>query len=341
MNKKTYFLLGALALVLIVYFVLDRNTGNTLKTNDRDFEFKSTGSIDKVFLSNKFNHQFATLEKKDNTQWTVNDSFKANEFQIDLFFETLRKMKVKRPVSKNELDYVRKDIALNGTKVMIYENKSLSKVFYVGGNTQDEMATYFLMENGNEPFVCHIPGWNGFLNARFFTNLDGWRSKNIFKLKADEIKTIDLEWTDNKEASFKIQNEANEPVLFIGGKLMANNIEVNLNQIKSYLNLWENLSFDGFPIDLNPHKIDSISKTKSILTIQVEDKKGNVTTLRIHRKGIKSDSKIQFDEKGLPLEFDVENFYAFINTKNSEVVQIQDYIFGKVMKKGSDFLLKE
>jgi hypothetical protein len=52
------------------------------------------------------------------------------------------------------------------------------------------------------------------------------------------------------------------------------------------------------------------------------------------------DTNIQFDRQGNPLEYDVENFYAYINNNNQEVVQIQDYIFGKVMKKLDDFKLK-
>jgi hypothetical protein len=52
------------------------------------------------------------------------------------------------------------------------------------------------------------------------------------------------------------------------------------------------------------------------------------------------DTNIQFDRQGNPLEYDIENFYAFINNNNKEVVQIQDYVFGKVMKTNRDFLIK-
>ena len=122
--------------------------------------------------------------------------------------------------------------------------------------------------------------------------------------------------------------------------MFANNKDINLNNVKSYLKLWENLSFEGFPIDLDVNKIDSISKTIPLLTLRLTDKKGKITILRIHKKGIKPDSNIQMDQEGNPLQFDIENFYAFINDNNKEVVQIQDFIFGKVMKTTSDFILK-
>jgi hypothetical protein len=110
--------------------------------------------------------------------------------------------------------------------------------------------------------------------------------------------------------------------------------------LKTYLKLWENLSFEGFPIDLDAQKVDSIYNTNPLLVIKVWDKKDKLYSLRIYKKGIKRDSNIQFDNEGNPLKFDIETFYAFINENAKEVVQIQDYIFGKVMKQRADFLIK-
>ena len=341
MNKKSLILLGSLGTILILFFILRRNNGNTLSNDEREFEFKSTDKIDKIFLSNKFTKNYVLLAKKSKDEWIVNDSFLASNYQIEILFDGLRKMRVKRPASKKEIIPVKKDLALNGTKVEIYENGSLSKVFYVGGNTSDEMGTYFMMENGKEPYVCHIPGFNGFLNARFFTIKDGWRSKSVFALKDLEIKKIEVNWFGNSESSFAIDNSNPEPMIYSKNVLLKNNIEVNLNHLKTYLKLWENLSFEGFPIDLNTHKIDSINHTSPILTIKVWDKKNKLTSIRIHKKGIKRDSNIQFDESGNPLQFDIETFYAFVNENSKEIVQIQDYVFGKVMKQSSDFFIKK
>lgn len=341
MNKKTIVLLASLLLVVVIYFVLRRNTGNTLTGSDRNFEFASTDQIDKVFIVNKQTRDYVLLKKTGRNEWSVNDSFKANVYQLDILFETFRKIRVKRPASKHEINHIKKTIALSGTKVEIYEKGSLSKVFYVGGNTSDEMGTFFLMENAKEPYVCHIPGFNGYLNARFYTKTEAWRSKSIFKLKDNEIKTVDLKWAEMPAESFSINNEGKEPELQIGGQSQANNTGINLNSLKSYLKLWENLSFEGFPIDLDAGDIDSIARTAPLLTIRVADKYSNITELRIHKKGIKRDSNIQLDDMGNPLKYDIETFYAFVNGNFREVVQIQDYVFGKVMKKGSDFLLQK
>ncbi len=339
MNRKSLLLTGAILLIVLAFFLLRRNTGNTLTGNDREFEFKSTSRIDKIYMSNKFTRKYILLKKSEDSIWKLNDSLEANNSQIEILFEGLRKMRVKRPVSKNEIEHVKKDIALNGTKVEIYENGQLSKVFYVGGNTQDEMGTYFLMEDAKEPYVCHIPGFNGYLSARFHVLTEAWRSKTIFSLSSENIKTIELEWPEKNE-KFAIDNSGKEPLLSVSGQYLKNNSMVNLNSLRTYLSFWENLSFEGFPIDLDAHKIDSISKTLPLLIIKVTDKSGKASTLTIHKKGIKRDSNIQFDEAGNPLPYDIESFYAFINGNNREIVQIQDYVFGKVMKSHTEFLIK-
>lgn len=340
MNKRSRALLSIIVIVLVVFYILNRNNVSTLNNNESSFEFKQTEKIDKIFLSNKYTRQYVILKKVSDKDWTVNDSFKASPYQLEILMDGLKKIRVKRPVSKNELVFVKKDIALNGTKVEIYENGSLAKVFYVGGNTIDELGTYCLIENAQEPYVCHIPGFNGFLSARFFTQRDGWRSKSIFAIKDQDIKQINVQWTAEPNNSFSIDNSGKEPLLYVNNMVLKNNIEINLNNLKTYLKLWENLSFEGFPIDLNPHKIDSIAHTQPLLTLTVTSKSNVKTTLRIHKKGIKRDSNIQFDDQGNPLQFDIETYYAFINDNNKEVVQIQDYIFGKVMKQAKDFAFK-
>lgn len=340
MNKKTIILISALAIIILAFFFLRRNIGSTMSGNEMDFGYATTDKIDKIFMSNNSSREYILLTKQDARNWTVNKDYKANPSQVDILLETLRKMKVKRPVAKGERETVLKDFVLNGTKVEIYESGKLSKVFFVGRNTADEMGSYFYMENAKEPYVCYIPGFNGYLNSRFFTNLNAWRSKTVFNYKEEEIKTIQLTWTEAPDKSFVINNENNAPVLSTGNKVFGNNTEVNLNKLKSYMKLWENLSYEGHPIDLKRPQIDSIANSAPFLIIKVTDKKGQATTLSIYRKGIRERTRVQHDTEGNPLDFDIEAYYAFVNDNKREIVQIQDFIFGKVMKRNSDFFLE-
>lgn len=334
-------MLSAIAAIAVAFFLLNRDNTKTITGNDSNFGYANTGKIDKIFITNSANHEHITITKVNEKEWRLNDKFDANMTQVDIILETLRKIKVKKPVSDKLLDDVVKRMVINGTKVEIYENGSISKVFYVGGNTQDEMGTYFYMDKAEEPYVCYIPGFNGYINNRFFTNLNAWRSKAVFRKTEEEIAEIKLQWSAEPQASFTIDNNGSEPVLSSNGKTFVNNTEANLNSIKSYLKCWENLCYEGFPIDLTPHKIDSIARTTPMLVMQLKDKAGKTTTLTIHRKGIKIDSYTRMDREGKPMEFEMENYYAFVDDNKTEILQIQDFVFGKVIKKTPDFLLKK
>ncbi len=339
MNKKTLILLGAIAIVVAVFLILNRDNTHTLNTNDSNFGYAKTDDIDKIFITNIANKEHVTLTKTSAKEWRVNDKFDASMSQLETLLETLRKMKVKSPVGENMVNKVVKRMVVNGTKVELYEKGELSKVFYVGDNTPDEMGTYFYMDKAEEPYICYIPGFNGFLNNRFFTNLKAWRSKAVFRKTEEEIAEIKLEWPETPAASFVINNTGALPLLTGNGKQYQNNTEANLNSIKSYLKCWENLCYEGFPIDLDAHKIDSIAHTQPIIIMSLKDKQGKTTILTIHRKGVKRDTYQQTGENGQPMEFEMENYYAFIDDNKTEIVQIQDFVFGKVIKKVNDFLL--
>jgi hypothetical protein len=339
-NKKTLVLIVTIVALAVVYFVFNNKNVSTLNNNEKAFDFKSTDKIDKIFITNKFSKEYVTLSKVNAKEWLINNEHIGNISQIEILLETLRKVRVKKPVSKKQLNQVIKNIALNGTKVEIYENNVLSKVFYVGNNTSNEMGTYFYMDKAKEPYICHIPGFNGFLNTRFYTDAKAWRSKTVFAATDEKIENIQVKWHQNEVQSFEIKNSKDqEPQLIVNGKALENNKVVNLNKLKSYLKLWENLAYEGFPINLNDKQIDSIYNTPPLLTLSLTAA-GKTTQLKIHKKGMFEDTNIQFDRQGNPLEYDIENFYAFINNNNKEVVQIQDYVFGKVMKTNRDFLIK-
>lgn len=339
MNKKTIILLGAIALVVALFFILNKDNTQTLNTNEKDFGFKSTDKVDKIFITNVQSKEFVILTKVGKTDWRLNDKYDASTAQVESMLETMRKIQVKKPVAKDVVDGVIKQMVIRGTKVEFYEEGKLSKVFYVGGNTPDDLGTYFYMENAKEPFVCHVPGFNGFLSGNFFTSLEAWRSKVVFKTKEEDIASIDVKWLDQPEGSFLLDNKGSEPLLISANKTYKNNAEVNLNKIKSYLKCWEYLCYEGFPIDLDAHKIDSIAHTKPIVILSLTDKSGKTKTLTVHRKGLKADSYQQMDDEGNPMAFEMENYYAFIDDNKTEVVQIQDFVFGKVLKQLSDFVI--
>ena len=338
MQKKTKYLLLFIALIVSVFFVLYNKNISTLSSNEKDFGYKNTNNIDKIFITNRANKEYVTVTKKDNKTWMVNDKYEANWSQIDIVLSTLKTMQVKKPVGKLELESVKQNLSTNGTKVEIYENGIISKTFYVGGNTSDETGTYFYMEGAKEPYVCHIPGFTGYLSTRFFTNLNAWRSRNVFKTKAENIATIKINWLEQPQQSYEIINKDKLPQLISNGTILENNTEVNANKLKAYLDCWENLSYAGI-MEYSPKTVDSIAQSKPFLIINLTDIDNKTTSLTLYKMAVGERSHNKMDDNGNPLDFETQNFYALVGNNRTELVQIQDFVFGKVMKPKDYFLM--
>ncbi|MDD3878301.1 MAG: DUF4340 domain-containing protein, partial [Bacteroidales bacterium] len=220
-NKKIiYITITAVLLGLIALSLILSNTTSTLRKELSDFAVKDTGTIEKVFISD-MNFNSVKLERKPEGGWTVNEAYEVNNENIKTLFKTLVWVEVREPVPQKHQDEINALLASTGVKVEIYQNRyridwfdkiklfpyvKKTKTFYVGEATSDQMGTYMLMENSTKPFVTYMPGFRGFLNTRFSPREKDWRSPVIFSHKLGEIKSIKLEFPENPENSFKIDN---------------------------------------------------------------------------------------------------------------------------------------
>ncbi|MCK9480340.1 MAG: DUF4340 domain-containing protein [Bacteroidia bacterium] len=337
-SRKTLISLLILALVIGTYFFFKRNTNTTLAIDETNFAIEKTQNIDKIFLRSRFQNTSATLTKNDKGVWMINDKYEADGAKVDVLLNAVKNMKVKTPVSKDYWDMVIKNLSSKGVKVEIYSQNNKLKTYYVGGPTPDQMGTFMWMEDASQPYVVYIEGFQGFLSPRFFVNERDWRSKIIFAYEPQDIEWVKVDWTDDVAQSFTITNENNTPSIqsqaFGKGK-------INENKLRSYLNYFDRLAYEGFPIDMREHDIDSVyNKTRAFFVLTLKPKGKPEQTIQIHYKGLKKNSKMQLDREGVQMPYDIDSYYAFFNSNSKELLMVQDYVFGKVMKKASDFLLE-
>jgi hypothetical protein len=78
----------------------------------------------------------------------------------------------------------------------------LIKAFRVGGVTPDERGTYMIMDGSRQPFVVHIPSWDGALRSRYTLQLADWRDRGFMNLKAEDITSVRVEYPQQKSQSF-------------------------------------------------------------------------------------------------------------------------------------------
>jgi hypothetical protein len=315
--KKVYFIVGLVVIAaLIIYF---KNNTNTLKPELSDFAFKDTASIGRLFLADQYGKS-VTLDRVDNG-WVVNGKYKVRKDLIDHLLETISRVSIKSPVSKSKFETVVKRLSSRGVKIEIYvgDSNEPEKVYYVGKSNQEYSGTYMLLEGSSVPFLMHLEGFRGYLTPRYNTNINEWREKNVFKAKAREIKTLTLTDHQVKEKSFSIE--------FIGNDLMLKNhqgdlVEMDTNRVRTYLNMFSNVNYEGFEETKDSIYIDSVKNSQPLHTISLSKSDGTQTSISTY---LKPNNKGANDAQGIPFPHDMDRLYGLIDRKDFVIIQYNSF----------------
>lgn len=338
MNKQVKILLIGVALAAVIYFVLVRKPWTSFNREKSDFAIEDTASITRIFLVDTKNEQ-SLLEKQANGSWLVNGKFLADDGKINLLLQTMHDMRLRNPVSSGEHNTIIKELTVAGIKTEFYTTKGLLKTIYVGQITMDQSGTYMMLDGSSAPFVTHIPGFVGYLTPRFNTNPIKWKSKLVFNVKPENVQNVEVTYPNATEKSFSIDNSQVQHPVLVDGK--GNSIAgADQQYLKFILASFNNLYCEGYDDSFTTSQQDSIFNTPVYCNITLKTKDNKQYSLKLHLKGLDKRTKMRFDEKGVPLDFDTEKYFGFANGDKS-MVYIQQYNFGKIIRSLSDFSPKK
>ncbi len=342
MKKKL--LIIFIILLVVVAAVITGNHYTTLKDTDTSFSVRDTASITKIFIADK-NVNESLLERTPKG-WMLNKKFKANQRSIDFFLETIKKLKVKSPVSNAARNNVVKRMASSAIKVEIYQkvprinlfnrvklwwHVKKTKVIYVGDVTQNNLGTYMLLEGAQNPYIVYIPGFRGFVSVRFTPKPDDWKSHVVFNKNLADIKSVQLENIKKPEKSFKVKmvdamGRFEITRLNDGDALKDYDTLKLLNFLTSFRDLRYESRLNSI---LAPQKIDSILHTQPIYKITLVDLHNDTTKVTMFNKNRFPDEVNNALEELVPV--DLDRFYASIND-GEDFVLMQYYVFDKVLR---------
>lgn len=332
MRKK-----NRLAIVLVVlmgsltfWFVI-KNKNGTIRKEMKDFAVKDTAAIDKIFLADKNGRNLTLTREADG--WKVNGKYGVRMDCLETLLETFARIDVKEPVGKKAQDNVMKALAARAVKCEIYQHGELVKAYYVGSETQNQMGTNMIMidletmKAMERPFVTYIPGFEGFLTTRYFTEERGWRDRTMFKYNPNDIKSVKMEVPYNPTYGYELTVKGNNDYEI---KMLSDNkvvTDIDPLAVKQYLSYFQVLSFESFEVDLKQPQIDSVLKSQPINILTVTDKNGVVNKVKFYAR--KPDKPLD-DKNGNPIKFDEERMDALMNN-GVDFVMVQFFMFGKVM----------
>ena len=289
-SKKSQRIIKCLVVIFLIVLIYlsykSQNRSSSTRSDKKNFELSDTSKIERIELSNR-NLQMVSLRRSDGC-WTLNDTLFANQSSVNLILKTIKEMRVKNPIARSALKNVIERMGIQNTKVEIFSNNKKIRTIYIGGETADQLGTFMMLEGAKEPYVVHIPGFNGYLSSRFHCRESDWRDKNIFR----NFKKISyFNPSINRESGIK-----------------SNWITTDRKYLK-------NIYCEKF-LDLK--LLDEVIDRESFLIFKVIDEKDNEEFIYLKRK------KPPNKEKYKKNKYDMDRFYALYKN-NLMLVQYKQF----------------
>jgi hypothetical protein len=338
MKKNRVLLVVLLALVAITaYFVIRKSTG-TIDEELRDFAYKDTAAITKIFLADRTGAQ-VTLERKGPGYWILSDGSEARNDAVNGLLTAISEVSVRSPVAKAAYNNVVKAIATKATKVELYTAEGLVKTYYVGGPTQDQMGTFMHLEGSSVPFVTHIPGFNGYLTPRYITSTAEWKTKRVFRFDPKEI--ISITAIDHEIPGYHIRidkgTDDQYALMDSVGVALKN---VSQDKIASYFQFFANVNYESEESSLNASQRDSLVHSPPYRFLSVTSRDGRTRAITIWKRPQTGTTTNKTNASGEPFPYDIDRMTARMEGDTALIV-VQYFVFDKLFRKPSDFIQKQ
>jgi len=307
----------------------------TLDENAMNFAVEDTAAVSKIVLADKAGKSI-TLTRQGK-QWSVNGTHTARPDAVKLLLGTIKTIAVKSPVGVKAKENIIKWMATGATKVEIYQGDELVRVYYVGGETQDQLGTYMLLsdpetgENAESPFVMEIPGFTGYLSTRYFTNEAEWRDRTVFRHSPPEIRSIRVEHRDRPELGFQL--DLQDAYTFSLKSLSGAPLPLDTLKAKQYVTYYGAVGFEVIENRIQAAKKDSIIATPPAHIITLTDTKGKVNRIKMFLKQGDGEPR----DSTQKIYIDPDRMYALINN-DKDFVLVQYFVFGKLLQTPEYFL---
>jgi hypothetical protein len=348
MKKNRNFIIVVILLAFIVIILLLTNSKTTFRRAMSDFAVDDTSNITMIFMSDKNNNSLKINRKIPGYDWVVNDKYAGQKFNINMLMETMLNIQVKQPVPVAAHNNIIKSLAANSVKVEIYQqvyridflgirlfqHEKLTKVYYVGGATQDNHGSFMLMEHSSEPFITYLPGLRGFVSPRFTPIEKYWRDYSVFRKNIHEIASVRMEFPTIPEQSFLVRNNHDRNIELISLSDNGRITDFDTLKLMNFLSGFRNLNFEAIINDIDKTQKDSIIASVPFSIITVTDTNGISRLVRIfHKKSTFGET----DYDGMPLPYDPDRAYALVN-EGQDFVLVQFFVFDKVLRPKSYYM---
>ena len=347
MKRNKLVLIITIILAIIAFVFIYNTSKSTLSKSLSNFAIEDTSLVTKFFLADKENNKLL-LTKNSPGSWSVNSKYPASSEMINIFLKTLYRIEVRMPVALAARNNVIKRLASSAVKTEIYQtvyridfwglklfpHEKLVKTYYVGDATQDNLGTYMLMENSENPYITHIPGFRGFLNSRYSVFEKDWRDHSILSIEIPNIKSYKLEFPSTPDSSYVIERAGQNKFTLTALNSNITIADYDTLRLLEMLSELRNVKFESLVADNKQHNRDSVIKTTPFQKLTVTNNLGKLSIIKTFHKPAPSD---QEELDGVSKAYDLDRMYASFND-DKDFALIQFYMFDKILRPLSYFI---
>jgi hypothetical protein len=342
MKKNAPIILLVVILAIVAIFLTTKNRGGTLRSEVGDFAIYDTASVTKIFMADMQGNE-VLLKKVQTGLWSLNDSLNARIEGVRMLLNTMSRLAVKAPVPKSNYNMVIRRLATTSIKVEIFQevprinvfnliklfpHEKLTKVYYVGSSTPDNMGSFMLMEGSDTPFVVYVPGFRGYVSARYTAFLSDWRDHTIFARKPSQIRSIEIEFPQEPVESFRIDKYGDNDLKV---KQLSTGMTFDgfdTTRVIDFINAFRRIRFEESFQVLDPLHKDSIMSQVPVHIIRLTAVDGETKTVTTYRRANFAEQE-DFDGNLLP--FDPNRLYA-VTGENNELLLVQYFVFDPITR---------
>jgi hypothetical protein len=182
-----------------------------------------------------------------------------------------------------------------------------------------------IMENADQPYVVHMPAWEGNLRTRFEKpQMDDWRDKTIYDYDVEDLEYVSIEYPKQMSRSFILEKKGDEysviPMNELTPRLQG---QVDPGKVEAFLLNFERIIAEAY--ENNHPKKELIRRQVPFCVITTRTTDGKEKEVRLHPKP-------ELDYAGNPVPASdnqpYERYLADLST--GDFVLVQHLQFGKM-----------
>ncbi|MBX7242010.1 MAG: hypothetical protein K1X92_09700 [Bacteroidia bacterium] len=208
-SRNNLFLFLFLVLLGLSAWYLLRNRGNS-SFKEGEFAVTDTTAITRIMMTpveKGQNKPPLTLEKNKEGKWILNGKYPVLEPQLHYFFKTLSQLKVKEKFKDKGNESAIKALNDFHLNVEIFAGASRMKAYQLGHEFKTHEGSIMRLQHSDVAYVVSVPGYKGYLNARFPLEPDAWRENVLFEAKPENLLSVTVTHHWKPEISFSFTRE--------------------------------------------------------------------------------------------------------------------------------------